>query len=77
MRIKVMQALYARAATPGETIADGLKKLIESVTQIECCDTDVLNIILEEVPAFFLDQRSVDDVCKNIQNRASLVVQER
>ncbi|MBR5937006.1 MAG: extracellular solute-binding protein [Clostridiales bacterium] len=57
--------------------ADGLKKLIESVTQIECCDTDVLNIILEEVPAFFLDQRSVEDVCKNIQNRASLVVQER
>lgn len=31
MRIKVMQALYARAATPGETIADGLKKLNKAI----------------------------------------------
>lgn len=57
--------------------ADELKKIIEGITQIECYDSDILNIILEEAPAFFLDQRSVEDVCKNIQNRASIVIQER
>ena len=31
MRIKVMQGLYARTANPGETIADGLKKLGKAI----------------------------------------------
>lgn len=31
LRIKVMQAIYARAATPDETIADGLKKLNKAI----------------------------------------------
>ena len=57
--------------------ADGLKALIESVKTSQSCDTDVMSIILEEAAGFFADQRSIDDVCKNIQNRASIVVQER
>ena len=57
--------------------ADGLKALIESVKTSQSCDTDVMSIILEEAAGFFADQRSIDDVCRNIQNRASIVVQER
>ena len=54
-----------------------LTKLIEGVSQSEKSDTDVENIILEEAPGFFSGQRTVEDVCKNIQNRATTVVQER
>ena len=54
-----------------------LTKLIEGVSQAEKSDTDVVNIILEEAPGFFSGQRTVEDVCKNIQNRATTVVQER
>ena len=54
-----------------------LAKLIEGVSQAEKSDTDVVNIILEEAPGFFSGQRTVEDVCKNIQNRATTVVQER
>ena len=56
---------------------DALEKIICSVTSAQSCDNAVMSIILEEVAGYFADQRSVDDVCKNIQNRASLVVQER
>ena len=57
--------------------ADALEGLISSVEHAQSSDTDVMDIILEEAAGFFAGQRSIDDVCKNIQNRASLVVQER
>lgn len=57
--------------------ADALEALISSVEHAQSSDTDVMDIILEEAAGFFAGQRSIDDVCKNIQNRASLVVQER
>lgn len=57
--------------------ADALEALIISVERAQSSDTDVMDIILEEAAGFFAGQRSIDDVCKNIQNRASLVVQER
>lgn len=57
--------------------ADSLEVLIGSVKHAQATDTDVMDIILEEAAGYFAGQRSIDDVCKNIQNRASLVVQER
>ncbi len=57
--------------------ADKLEALISSVDSSISWDNDVMNIILEEAAGFFAGQRSVEDVCKNIQNRATLVVQER
>ena len=54
-----------------------LTSLITSIESAQSCDLDILNIVMEEAAAFFADQRSVDDVCKNIQNRATLIVQER
>lgn len=57
--------------------ADGFEALISTVDHAQSSDTDVMDIILEEAAGFFAGQRSIDDVCKNIQNRASLVVQER
>lgn len=51
--------------------------LIDNVHVVRNYDPRVMSIILEEAPAYFLDQRSLDDVCKNIQNRAKTLVSER
>ncbi|MBO4927929.1 MAG: extracellular solute-binding protein [Clostridiales bacterium] len=59
-----------------ETV-DGLVKIVEGVKTISSVDPGLLMIINEEAPAFFENQRSVDDVCKNIQNRATTLLHER
>ena len=51
--------------------------LVENVHVVRNSDPRVMSIILEEAPAYFLDQRSLDDVCKNIQNRAKTLIAER
>lgn len=56
----------------GEWIA-----IVENIGSVSQFDSRVLAIIEEEVPAYFQDRRSVDDVCKNIQNRVQNLVQER
>ena len=37
----------------------------------------VMMIVNEEAPGYFEGQRSIEDVCKYIQNRATTVVNER
>ena len=54
-----------------------LTAIVENVTQSAGFDTDVWAIVSEESAGFFAGSRTVEDVCKNIQNRASKVVQER
>ena len=56
---------------------DSFEKLISGISASQSWDSDVMNIILEESAGFFAGQRSIDDVCGIIQNRATLVVQER
>ena len=58
-------------------LIDDYVKLVESIHVVERKDPTVMLIILEEAPAYFEGQRSVEEVCKNIQNRAKTVVQER
>lgn len=50
---------------------------IESVGTSALNDRYILNIISEEAPAYFNDQKTLDDVCKIIQNRVSLYVKEK
>ena len=58
-------------------LIDDYVKLVESIHIVERKDPTVMLIILEEAPAYFMGQRSVEEVCKNIQNRAKTVLQER
>ncbi len=60
-----------------EEIISEYVKVVESVHVVERSDPTVLLIILEEAPAFFTGQQSVETVCKNIQNRTATIVQER
>ena len=39
-------------------------------------DEAVFNIIVEEAAGYFAGDRTIDDVLKNIQNRAKLIVTE-
>lgn len=62
-------------------ILDGDEKafstLIESIKTTSIVDRDVMAIIQEEAAAYFAGQKDLDTVCKNIQDRATKVVQER
>ena len=60
-----------------EEMASTLVRYVESVHVVKSSDPRVMLIILEEAPAYFLDQKSLDDVCRNIQNRTKNLVQER
>lgn len=49
---------------------------IKSVTNVYSYDTDLFNIVDEEVQAYFSGQKSVDEVVDIIQNRASTYISE-
>ena len=51
--------------------------IMEKISNVYSFDSRVEAIINEEVAAYFQNQRSAEDVCKNIQNRAKQLVQER
>ncbi|MBO4474665.1 MAG: extracellular solute-binding protein [Clostridiales bacterium] len=54
-----------------------LVKQVERVRTVASSDPTVMLIILEEAPAYFTGQRSLDDVVKIIQNRCTTIVNER
>ncbi|MBR2750737.1 MAG: extracellular solute-binding protein [Clostridiales bacterium] len=56
---------------------DGFEKFLEQVTRSSGEDEVILNIIAEEMPAFFSGQRSAEDVSNIIQNKVNTIVNER
>jgi len=54
-----------------------VKNLIEHATICGSGDPTLLNIISEEVAAYFAGDRSIDEVLSTIQNRATTVVNEK
>ncbi|MBO4474128.1 MAG: extracellular solute-binding protein [Clostridiales bacterium] len=60
-----------------EEMAEGFVKLVEGIRTITSTDPGIMMIVNEEAPGFFENQRSAEDVCKNIQNRASTLLHER
>jgi len=60
-----------------EESAEAYRALVNSLTTMPSVDPAVQAIILEEVPAYFNDQKSVEDVSKLIQNRAETIINER
>ncbi|MBR3056444.1 MAG: extracellular solute-binding protein [Clostridiales bacterium] len=57
-----------------------VSELLSVLDDIHTCsnlDMSILLIIKEEVPGYLHGQRSIEDVVKNIQNRAATVVKER
>lgn len=55
---------------------DAAVEFIESLTTTYYYDEDVINIINEEVEAYYSDQKSAEDVAAIIQSRVKIFVQE-
>ena len=51
--------------------------MIENCRVRPACDPAILNIIHEEIPAYFAGQKEIEEVCKSINNRAQTVLDER
>ena len=60
-----------------ESVITSYKEVLQSASVIVSDDPAVLNIIREEIPAYFLDQKSLDAVISIINNRVSTVIAER
>ena len=56
---------------------DSVECIIRSCTRLRSKDADISIILIEEMPAYFLGQKSLDAVIKITQNRAQKVLDER
>ncbi len=59
-----------------ETLSEYMK-ILESIRLISSSDPSVMSIVMEEAAGYFAGQRSLDEVCSTISNRAKTIVQER
>jgi hypothetical protein len=60
-----------------EADIDNIERIIFSCSKMSREDSDISIILIEEMPAYFLGQKSLDDVIKIAQNRAQKVLDER
>lgn len=67
---------YQTQALTEETVNDFLD-LIYNANSLTITDLDIINIILEEAPAYFNDQKTAKDVAALIQNRVQTIVYEK
>lgn len=57
--------------------ADGVLSVIETCTKVANYDTSIYDIVNEQAQAFFAGQKSVDEVCRLIQSKANIYVNEQ
>ncbi|MBR5973580.1 MAG: extracellular solute-binding protein [Clostridiales bacterium] len=60
-----------------ESVIASYKEVLQSATVIDNADPTVLSVISEEVPAYFLDQKSMDAVLEILKNRVTTIINER
>ena len=56
---------------------DNLEKLVMSCSRVSSEDSSISIVLIEEMPAYFTGQKSLDDVIKIAQDRAQKVLDER
>ena len=54
-----------------------MEKIIESCSSMYSADAAIDLILVEELPAYFLGQKSLEDVARVAQDRAQKVIDER
>ena len=60
-----------------ESIIESYKKVLMSGSLIDNTDPAVLIVIREEVPPYFVDQKSLDDILPIVNNRVKTILSER
>lgn len=62
---------------PTKEDCEEIKEMIQSIETVPILDTELIGIIQEEAEAYFEDQKSLDEVTKNIQSRVKLYLSEK
>lgn len=60
-----------------EAVIASYKSVLQSASVTDNIDPAILIVLREELPPYFLDQKSFDDVLKIIQDRVSTIIAER
>lgn len=60
-----------------KVICEGIPELMGDVNAAIYTDPIIQDIVKEETASYFNNQKSVEEVCSTIQNRAQIVIQER
>lgn len=56
---------------------DEYLSILASANHVKAVDSEILSIALEEIPAYFAGQKTLEEVCAIIDNRAQTVLDER
>lgn len=68
-----MMGLFTLSEDQIPSIMDNLN----AIDRVDCFDTDIMEIFYEEMPAYFESQKTLDEVIEIINNRTSLILNER
>ncbi|MBR6881318.1 MAG: extracellular solute-binding protein [Clostridiales bacterium] len=60
-----------------EKLIDNYKKMISGCKRANSFDTQIATIVVEEIPAYFEGQKSIDDVISIAEDRAQKIINER
>lgn len=71
------ELLEVKCPVPTEADVEAALALINSASVVYDCDDALLDIVTDEAGAFFAGDKSVGDVCANIQDRAEIYIAEQ
>ena len=71
-----MEGLEVECKPLTQEQVDEYRKVIDSAGGVWESDDNIRKIVLEEAAAYFNGDKSIDDVCAVIQNRATTYVNE-
>ncbi len=63
--------------TVDESIIESYKKVLLSGSKIDNLDPAIIVVLREEIPPFFVDQKSLDEILPVINNRVKTILSER
>ena len=69
------EAIYARKQISQEEMKE-YRSFVDAAGGVYGCDSKVWDIVSEESAAYFMGDKSIDDVCMIIQDRVSTYVNE-
>ena len=63
--------------TVDESIIESYKKVLLSGSKINNLDPAIIVVLREEIPPYFVDQKSLDEILPVINNRVKTILSER
>ena len=60
-----------------ESVIESYKKILLSGSVIDNIDPAIIVVLREEMPPYFVDQKSLDEIIPIIKNRVTTILSER